>query len=96
MNFSLKRFCSLGSCPETFQSTDRGVTQSPDDEHPVPAVGSSDVSSTHHERRAGVPAFLQRSEHFIRAPSAESRDVLKQYPTGSHLRHDPQKLPKQT
>ncbi len=51
--------------------------------------------STHHERRAGVPEFFQRSENVVSASSAQSRDVLNEQPRGSEFSDDAPHLPPQ-
>jgi hypothetical protein len=56
----------------------------------------SDMASTHHERPAGVARRCQAIEHRVCASSAESRDVLSEYPSGSQLLHDPQVLEPQS
>jgi hypothetical protein len=54
------------------------------------------MTSTHHERPAGVARRCQAIEHRVCASSAESRDVLSEYPSGSQLLHDPQELEPQS
>ena len=55
----------------------------------------ADMSSTHHERPAGVTLRFQVSEDGIRAASAERRDVLSEHPIGSAQGDDPSHFPPQ-
>jgi hypothetical protein len=73
-----------------FPSLASGVGQSSDDPDPISPVGSADVTSTHHERPAGVASLLQPAKDDVSASTAESRDVLNENPIGSHLLHDAQ------
>ena len=57
-----------------------GVHQSPDDPDPVASVRRPDVSSTHHERPAGVARRFQITEDDICAATAQSRHVLDEHP----------------
>jgi hypothetical protein len=66
-----------------------GVGQDP---HALPAVGSADVVSTHHERPAGVTCRFQVAEHPVSASIAESRYVLSENPTGSELANETMEL----
>jgi hypothetical protein len=71
----------------------RGVAHSPDDPDAVASVGRSDVSSTHHERPAGVARRLQVSKDGICPATAQSRHVLDEHPAWSELADDAGKLP---
>jgi hypothetical protein len=62
------------------------------DEHPLSSVRRTGMDSTHHERPAGVPEFFQVTEDDIGSPSAESRDVLSDDPTGSGFSNNPKHL----
>lgn len=53
----------------------------PDEPASRPLVVGPDVSSTNHERPAGVADCLQRSEDGVSAPSSEIRAVFKSEPT---------------
>src|SRR5262249_21069848 len=70
-----------------------GVRQSPDDPDPIASVRGSNVSSTHHERPAGVARRLQVPEHGIRAATAQSRHVLDEHPAWSELADDAGEFP---
>jgi hypothetical protein len=54
------------------------------------------MSSTHHERPAGVARLFQTTEDDVSAASSEARDVLSEYPVGSQLLHHPQELEPQS
>ena len=46
-------------------------------------MGRADRPSTHHGRPCGVPKPLQVRENLVAAESAEARNILNEYPTGS-------------
>lgn len=50
---------------------------------PLSAVGGAGMDSTHHERPAGVPRFLQPSKDVVSAAGPESRHIFKEAKTGS-------------
>lgn len=58
------------------------------DPDPVPALRRADVSSTHHERPAGVARRLQIAEDDICAATAQSRHVLDEHPAWTELADD--------
>jgi len=66
-----------------------------DEPGPGPLVIGADVSSTNHERPAGVAEILQRSEHGVSAPSSEISAVLKSEPTRAALSDDADCLEKE-
>nr|WP_236626853.1 hypothetical protein [Sphingomonas sp. MM-1] len=57
----------------------------PDEPGPGAFMVGPDVSSTNHERPAGVADCLQSREHGVRAPSSEISAVLKSEPTRAAL-----------
>jgi hypothetical protein len=73
-----------------FQSRLHAVAHDPD---AVAAVRRADVSSTHHERPAGVACRLQVPEDGISAATAQSRHVLDEHPAWTELADDAGKLP---
>lgn len=58
----------------------------------VPLVWGADMTSTHHERPAGVARLLQVIEDSVCASSSESRYVLSKDPTWSELADDVDEL----
>jgi hypothetical protein len=74
-------------------SADAGVGQSPDDPDAVASVRGADVSSTHHERPAGVARRLQVAEDDICAATAQSRHVLDEHPAWAELADNAGELP---
>ena len=59
-----------------------------DDPAPGTLVVGADVSSTNHDRPAGVADSLQRSDDGVSAPSSEISAVLKSEPTRSDFSDD--------
>jgi hypothetical protein len=62
------------------------------DPDPIASMRGADMSSTHHQRPAGVTSGLQVSENPVSAVSSEARDVLNENPLGSQLSHQPREL----
>ncbi len=72
-------------------SLDRGVGHS-DDKDARAFMRGTDVTSTHHERPAGVAERFQVTEDGICAATAQSRHVFDEHPPWAEFTEDPGKL----